>query len=71
MDQSAFSFSIKPDGNGWAWAALSCDGGCVLAHGRARSKAEAAALVIRFIARSIHPGSTPPVPAPAEVRRAA
>lgn len=71
MDQPAYNFSIKPDASGWTWAALSCDGDCVLAHGRARTKAEAAALVIRFIARSLHPGSMPPVPATTEVRRAA
>jgi hypothetical protein len=71
MDRTAFSFSIKPDGNDWIWAALSCDGEGVLAHGRARTKAEAAALVVRFIARALHPGSTPPVPAAVEVRRAA
>lgn len=71
MSDPAYSFSIKPDGHGWIWAASSCDGGCVLAQGRARTRAEAAALVIRFIARSIHPGSAPPVRAPTAVRRAA
>lgn len=71
MTDPAYSFSIKPDGKGWRWAALTSDGDCVLAHGRARTRAEAAAFVIRFIARAIHPGSTPPVRAVPETRRAA
>lgn len=71
MTDPAFSFSIKPCEDGWTWAALSGDGGGASTAGRARTKAEAAAMVVRFIARSIHPGSAPPVAVAAEARRAA
>lgn len=62
MTDSVFCFSIKPCPEGWAWTTRSGDDGRALARGRARTRAEAAALVVRFIARAIHPGAVPPVP---------
>lgn len=67
----AYSFTIRPTDQGWTWSALDGDGARVLASGRARTRAEAAALVVRFIARSLHPGSVPPGVAEKPLARAA
>lgn len=50
-ERECFSFSIKPMGQEWSWAAID-DCGRVRAQGSAPTKAIAAAFVIRTIARS-------------------
>ncbi|HEY8572391.1 hypothetical protein [Phenylobacterium sp.] len=53
-DHASFGYRIRQTGEGWTWATLD-PAGRVQARGRAPSKAVAAALVIRAIARSAVP----------------
>lgn len=50
MDTQNYGFRIRPNGELWTWMAMD-DNGQVLASGSAPTKAVAAALVIRALAR--------------------
>lgn len=59
-DHASFGYRIRQTADGWLWAALG-PGGEVTEHGAAPSKAVAAALVIRALARSAAPVASAPI----------
>jgi hypothetical protein len=72
--ESGFQFAITPIRGGWVWETWERDSGHRAAGGVAETKALAAALVVRAIARSMVPGAAPeaanaPVAEPAEQSR--
>lgn len=52
---SGFRFRITPSACGWSWATYDTHRGTKLSEGTAATKAQAAACVIRFIARNSEP----------------
>jgi len=71
-DQAGFKFKIRQLNAGWSWTVYAeCDGARV-GGGVVATRAQAAAFVIRFITRRLHPGAVlPGQGAPDAARRAA
>lgn len=53
MDHAGYSWTVKDDGTAWRWSILPPGGGAALSTGLAPTRAMAAALVIRAIARGM------------------
>jgi len=71
-DQAGFKFKIRPLSAGWSWAVHAETDGARLGGGVVATRAQAAAFVIRFITRRLHPGAAlPGERAPDAARRAA
>ncbi|HEV2082515.1 MAG TPA: hypothetical protein VGR32_08670 [Brevundimonas sp.] len=53
MNHAGFKWSLRPEGDRWRWAALGRDEGIVVAEGFAKSRAEGAACLARFMSQSV------------------
>ncbi|TFW14240.1 hypothetical protein EGY25_03310 [Brevundimonas intermedia] len=53
MDHAGYSWSLRPEGEGWVWVIRASENGLPLVTGSAPSRAVAAALVVRGIARGM------------------
>jgi hypothetical protein len=53
MDHAGYSWTVRGEGGGWRWSILPPGGGTALLTGLAPTRAIAAALVIRAIARGM------------------
>ncbi|MDO1559496.1 hypothetical protein Q0812_08660 [Brevundimonas sp. 2R-24] len=51
--KSGYVWSLKPEGEGWRWQALGREDRALVAQGLARSKAEAAAYLVRALSRGM------------------
>jgi hypothetical protein len=59
MQHSGYQWTIRPSGDAWTWQAMNRDDGSVAAQGAARTRAEAAAFLVRAIARGVSDGAEP------------
>lgn len=53
MGHAGYRWSLRPEGDRWRWAAIGRDEGVVVAEGVARSRAEGAAFLARFMSQSV------------------
>ena len=53
MDHTGYSWTIRPLAEGWIWSLNARDSGQMLVEGLAPSRAVAAAMVVRAIARGV------------------
>ena len=53
MDHAGFKWSLRPEGDRWRWSAIGRDEGTVVAEGVAKSRAEGAAYLARFMSQSV------------------
>jgi len=53
VDHVGYSWTVRADGDQWSWALLPRGGGAAIIVGTAPSRAVAAAMVIRAIARGM------------------
>jgi len=58
VDHTGYRWTIRPADGRWAWSILGRDDGRVLVQGEAPSRAVAAAMVVRAIARGVVTGAT-------------
>lgn len=53
MNHPGYHWTIRPSDHGWLWEVRERDGGLVASAGEAPSRAVAAALVVRALARGV------------------
>lgn len=56
MTHPGYHWTIQPSGDGWAWEVREPHGGLLVSTGAAPSRAVAAALVVRALARGMTAG---------------
>lgn len=53
MNYSGYKWTLRPEGEGWRWAAIARDDATVLAEGMARTRAEGAAFLVRAMSLGV------------------
>lgn len=56
MNHSGYRWTLRPEGEGWRWAALGRDDMTVVAEGLARTRAEGAAFLARVMSLGVLAG---------------